>query len=90
MIFKIFVSLLVLAALIYYVFCFLEVFGFIKFTQKDTEMTFPKALIPFYYLFKKEKKVNAVEEDEKKHPIRIITNVNDFKKDVKEKDTTEV
>ena len=53
-------------------------------------MTFPKALIPFYYLFKKEKKVNAVEEDEKKHPIRIITNVNDFKKDVKEKDTTEV
>lgn len=55
MIFKIFILLLVLACLIYYVFCFLEVFGLVKFTPKNIEITFPKALIPFYYLFKKEK-----------------------------------
>lgn len=53
---RLFVGLLVLAALIYYIFCFLEIFGIIKFTGKNTEMTPGKALIPFYYLFKKDKK----------------------------------
>lgn len=75
MIFKIFIGLLVLAALIYYIFCFLEIFGLIKFTSKDTEMTFPKAFIPFYYIIRKEpKKV----EPEKKNPIQIINNPEDF------------
>ena len=73
MIFKIFIGLLVLAAFIYYIFCFLEVFGFIKFTPKDVDMTFPKALIPFYYLFKKEKK-----QEEKKNPIQVIKNSGDY------------
>jgi len=54
---RLFTCLLVLSALIYYIFCFLEIFGFIKFTGKNTEITPGKALIPFYYIFKKEKKV---------------------------------
>lgn len=56
MIWKLFAGLLVLAAMIYYFFCFLEIFGLIKFTDKNTEMSVWKALIPFYYLFKKGKK----------------------------------
>jgi len=56
MIWKLFIGLLVLATLIYYIFCFLEIFELIKFTDKDTKMSPYLALIPLYYLFKKGKK----------------------------------
>ena len=36
----------------YYVTCMLQMFGIIKFTKKNTEIEFPKCLIPFYYFFK--------------------------------------
>ena len=53
MIYRLIIGLLVLATLIYYIFCFLEIFGVIKFTDKKTTVSFPKMLIPFYYLLKK-------------------------------------
>ena len=80
MIFRVFIGLVVIACLIYYLFCFLEVFGLIKFTGPKTEITFPKALIPFFYIIRKEPKEEVKEE--KRHPIQFITNVGDFKKDV--------
>lgn len=51
-IFRIVIGLLVLACLLYYIACFLEIFGVIKFTKEGTEMKFGKMLIPFYYLIK--------------------------------------
>ena len=59
MIYKLIISLLVLATLIYYLFCFLEIFGLLKFTDKKTEVKMPQMFIPFYYILKKEQ----VEED---------------------------
>ena len=53
MIFKIFIGALVLACFLYYVVCLLELFGLIKFTSEDEEISFPKMLVPFYYFFKK-------------------------------------
>ena len=53
LIFRFTVIVLLIALFLYYLFCFLEVFGIVKFTTKDTEIKFPKAFIPFYYIFKK-------------------------------------
>lgn len=53
MIYEIAIGIIVLCAIIYYLFCFLELMGILKFTTEDTTMQFGKALIPFYYLFKK-------------------------------------
>jgi hypothetical protein len=53
MIFKIFIVVLVFSLALYYAFCFLEIFGLIKFTKGyGSGVKFPKMLIPFYYLFK--------------------------------------
>lgn len=53
MIYRLFIGVLLLCVLLYYVFCFLEIFGLIKFTEgKDSGVRFPKMLIPFYYLIK--------------------------------------
>lgn len=38
-------------SVVYYLLCFLQCFGFIKFTKKE-DITFPKVLIPFYYFFR--------------------------------------
>ena len=53
MIYTLIIGLFVLATFLYYAFCFLEIFGVIKFTDDYTSVDFPKMLIPFYYLFKK-------------------------------------
>lgn len=53
MIYELIVSGIALACLIYYLFCFLEIFEIIKWTAPHIRMEFGKALIPFYYLFKK-------------------------------------
>jgi|GEM_PF-2818368 len=53
MIFKIFIVAFVIACGLYYLACFLELFGIIKFTSEKQEITFPKMLIPFYYFLKK-------------------------------------
>lgn len=54
MIYTLLIGLIVLATLIYYVFCFLEIFEVIKFTGKKTQVKIPQMFIPFYYLLKKE------------------------------------
>ena len=50
MIYKLIIGLLLLATLIYYIFCFLEIFEVIKFTDKKTTVKIPRMFIPFYYL----------------------------------------
>ena len=52
MIYRIFIIVLIFCVILYYLFCFLEIFGVIKFTEgKNSGVKFPKMLIPFYYLF---------------------------------------
>ena len=51
MIFKLIIGILLLATVLYYIFCFLEIFGVIKFTKKETNIKIGKMLIPFFYLF---------------------------------------
>ena len=50
MIYKLIIGLVLIATIIYYFFCFLEIFGVIKFTDKNTTVKIPQMFIPFYYL----------------------------------------
>lgn len=53
MIYKIFITIILFCVVLYYIFCFLEIFGVLKFTEgKGSGVKFPKMLIPFYYLIK--------------------------------------
>lgn len=75
MIYKIFIGILLLSTLIYYVFCFLEIFEVIKFTDDETEVKIPQMFIPFYYLFKKgNKNIPPVLEDDhvEEQPIQAV------------------
>ena len=48
MIYRLFIGILILCVFLYYVFCFLEISGAIKFTNgKGSGVKFPKMLIPF-------------------------------------------
>ena len=55
MIYKVIISLLLVATSLYYIFCFLEIFGAVKFTSKDTTIKIPQMFIPFYYLIHSDK-----------------------------------
>ena len=55
MIYRLIIGLLLLATAIYYIFCFLEIFGVIKFTDKNTTVRIPQMFIPFYYLIHSDK-----------------------------------
>ena len=55
MIYKLIIGVLLLATILYYYFCFLEIFGAIKFTGRHTTIKIPQMFIPFYYLLKKDK-----------------------------------
>lgn len=48
--YKIIITILIIALILYYLLCFLELFKVIKFTTKGVTLT--KLFIPFYYLFK--------------------------------------
>ena len=50
MIFKLIVGVVIIATIIYYLFCFLEIFGLVKFTEKNVTVKSPQMFIPFYYL----------------------------------------
>ena len=50
MIFKLIVGVVIIATIIYYFFCFLEIFGLVKFTEKNVTVKIPQMFIPFYYL----------------------------------------
>jgi len=56
MIYTFIIGLVVLAVALYYIFCFLEIFGVVKFTDENTTIEVPKMFIPFYYLIKKDSK----------------------------------
>ncbi len=55
MIYKLIIGALLLATILYYFFCFLEIFGVIKFTNKNTTVKVPQMFIPFYYLIHEDK-----------------------------------
>ena len=59
MIYKIAIGLLLLATVLYYFFCFLQIFGVVRFTKNEVKI--PQMFIPLYYLLKKE----PVEENPK-------------------------
>ena len=50
MIFKLIIGVVIIATIIYYLFCFLEIFGLVKFTEKNVTIKIPQMFIPFYYL----------------------------------------
>lgn len=50
MIYKLIIGLVLIATIIYYFFCFLEIFGLVKFTEKNVTVKIPQMFIPFYYL----------------------------------------
>ena len=50
MIFKLIVGVVIIATIIYYLFCFLEIFGLVKFTEKNVTVKIPQMFIPFYYI----------------------------------------
>ena len=68
MIYKVIIGLFLIATVLYYIFCFLEIFEVIKFTGKNTTIKFPQMLIPFYYILKKD------EVDDKKVKSRNYKN----------------
>lgn len=63
MIYRIIIGLLLLATVLYYLFCFLQIFGVARFTKNEVKV--PTMFIPFYYLLKKEP---ALEEKKRKKP----------------------
>ena len=57
MIYKVIIGLLLIATVLYYIFCFLQIFRVVRFTKN--EVSIPKMFIPFYYLLKKEPVENS-------------------------------
>ena len=50
MIFFLFFGVVIIATITYYLFCFLQIFGLVKFTEKNVTVKIPQMFIPFYYL----------------------------------------
>ena len=50
MIFKLIIGVVIIATIIYYLFCFLEIFGLVKFTEKNVTVKMPQMFIPVYYI----------------------------------------
>ena len=71
MIYKVIIGLLLIATVLYYIFCFLEIFGVVKFTDKNTTIKIPQMFIPFYYLIHNDK---PVETPKRKRVKPIIKN----------------
>ena len=69
MIYKLVIGLLLLATVLYYIFCFLEIFEVVKFTDKNTTIKIPQMFIPFYYLLHNDK---PVEEAPKRRRVKPI------------------
>ena len=75
MIYRIIIGLLLLATVLYYIFCFLQIFGVVEWTKNEVKI--PKMFIPFYYLLKKEPEKEPEPEDKKRkkptytRPIKV-------------------
>ena len=74
MIYKLIIGLVLIATVIYYFFCFLEIFGLVKFTEKNVTVKIPQMFIPFYYLL-----VSGEEKVDESHPkdSRIYASIGD-------------
>ena len=72
MIYRIFIVLLLLSVFIYYIFCFLQIFEVVRFTDEGVEVQIPQMFIPFYYLFKKAKPVEEVKH-ENEPELQVLT-----------------
>lgn len=70
MIYKLVIGALLLATLLYYLFCFLEIFRVIKFTDENTSVKIPHMFIPFYYLIHNDKPPVKKVEHRKIKPIK--------------------
>lgn len=70
MIYRIFIGLLLISVVIYYIFCFLQIFEVIRFTDEGVDVEIPQMFIPFYYLLKKAKVVEP-EEKEKEEVVSV-------------------
>ena len=66
MIFKLIIGIVIIATVTYYLFCFLEIFGLVKFTEKNVTVKIPQMFIPFYYL---------LASGEENHPKNSIISV---------------
>ena len=66
MIYRVIIGLLLIATVLYYIFCFLQIFGLVSFTKNEVKI--PKMFIPFYYLLKKEPAQEPEPEVKKKKP----------------------
>lgn len=55
MILNILIAAIVFACALYYIACFLHVFGLVKWIPKHINVSILKMLIPFYYFFKNAK-----------------------------------
>ena len=71
MIYRIFIGLLLISVVIYYIFCFLQIFEIIRFTDDGVEVEIPQMFIPFYYLFKKAKPKQEEKEEQTDEPEEI-------------------
>ena len=70
MIYKVIIGLLLIATVLYYIFCFLEIFGVVKFTDKNTTVKVPQMFIPFYYLIHNDKPVEVSKKKRVKPIVR--------------------
>ena len=52
MLLKIVIGLLLIATVLYYIFCFMQICGVVSFTKNEVKI--PQMFIPFYYILKKE------------------------------------
>ena len=66
MIFKLIIGIVIIATVTYYLFCFLEIFGLVKFTEKNVTVKIPQMFIPFYYIL-----VSGEEDHQKDSRISV-------------------
>lgn len=76
MIYRIFIAILLISTVIYYIFCFLQIFNVIRFTDDDVEIDVPQMFIPFYYIVKKGQK-SSENEIITNEPIKTVTSSED-------------
>lgn len=89
MIYRIFIVLLLLSVFIYYIFCFLQIFEVVRFTDEGVEVQIPQMFIPFYYLFKKAKPVKEVKHENEPEPQVLTETVEKTAKKPRKKKTNE-
>ena len=78
MIYRIFIAILLISTVIYYIFCFLQIFNVIRFTDDDVEIDVPQMFIPFYYIIKKGQKSTENENDTSEPVEKVMPSENEI------------